>query len=301
MEKPKIIIEGKIYTYVRIRNKVPVSVYKGEGVFLRIGPKDLIEKEVEYHERLSHYGFPIAEILGKGEYENESYFIERSLGDFHFGQLFAEDFVKKEFVSDVMFKKFLALTKEYAEAQFKTALPEEYNQKDFEKLIQFETVLSEAPYLMEKSKTSMRKVHAHVVELPIVMSHCDFNPSNIFERGVIDWERASLAPLGYDIVTNISQIFFFPHRGEYEYMGKYVFSKEQVYLYWREMDALYESQGLPKISLYVNDFIFCRAVWSVVRMEKTPKIQKWRYDQYEKLIDAYLRGDDLMEFLIIYQ
>ncbi|MDD5050708.1 MAG: phosphotransferase [Candidatus Pacebacteria bacterium] len=298
MEKPEITVLGKSYTHVRTRHQVPVSIYKGNGTFLRIGPKELIEKEVQFHKKLVHFGYPMARIISEGQYEDKSYFIENSLGEFHFGQLCAEDFAKNGSVSDFLFQSLLAITKKYAEAQLQTASKDPFNEEAFQKLIQFETILKEAPHLKEKSESCMKKVESHIKELPTVITHGDFNPHNIFEKGVIDWERTAHAPAGYDLVTNITQIFFFPHEGNYEYMGKYVFSKQQVGLYWSEIDALYESKGLPKLSDYANDFIFCRSVWSVVRMEKWPNIQKWRYTLHEKIMDVYLKGENLTELLL---
>ncbi|MDD5068312.1 MAG: phosphotransferase [Candidatus Pacebacteria bacterium] len=298
MEKSEIIVEGKTYIHVRTRHQVPVSIYKGNATFLRIGPKELIEKEVQFHKKLVHFGYPLAQIVGEGQYEDKSYFIESSLGEFHFGQICAQDFAKNGFVSDSTFQSLLAVTKKYAEAQLKTASKDIFNKEEFQKLIQFETILEEAKHLKEKSKACMKKVESHIKELPTVITHGDFNPHNIFEKGVIDWERTAYAPAGYDLVTNITQIFFFPRWGKYEYMGKYVFSKEQVDRYWTEIDALYESKGLPKLSDYADDFIFCRSVWSVVRMEKWPDIQKWRYTLHEKIMDAYLKGENLTELLL---
>lgn len=300
MENPEITINGKTYFYVRTRNHMPVSIYKGGDVFLRIGPKELIEKEVAYHRKLLGFGFPIAEIIGEGEYEGQSYFVEASLGEFHFGQVFTADFAKNGFVSDSIFRNLLNVAKMHAEAQLKTVSSSGFDRKEFENLIHFPVILDEAPHMAEKIKACMEKAEGHIAELPVVITHGDFNPHNIFEKGVIDWERATSAPAGYDLATNISHIFFFPRGGDYEYTGKYAFSKEQAGIYWKEIDALYESEGLPKISDYADDFIFCRGIWSAVRMQKFPKLQKWRYDLYEKLVEAYLKGENLTNFLISY-
>ncbi|MDD4989285.1 MAG: aminoglycoside phosphotransferase family protein, partial [Candidatus Pacebacteria bacterium] len=222
MEKLEIIVEGETYTYVRTRNQMPVSIYKGENSFLRIGPPKLIEKEVMYHKRLLDFGFPLAQIIAEGKYEDQKYFIEVSLGEFHFGQICVEDFAQNGFVSESIFRNLLEMTKKYAKAQLDTISSSgKFNPEEFKKLILFETILEEAPHLAEKSRRCMEKVEEHIASLPTVITHGDFNPHNIFPKGVIDWERTTVAPAGYDLATNISQIFFFPHAGEYEFMGKY--------------------------------------------------------------------------------
>lgn len=40
----EIIIDGEVFQHVKTRSHVPVSIYKGESCFLRIGPPDLIQK-----------------------------------------------------------------------------------------------------------------------------------------------------------------------------------------------------------------------------------------------------------------
>jgi hypothetical protein len=146
----------------------------------------------------------------------------------------------------------------------------------------------------------MRKAESRLQKLPTVLTHGDFNPHNIMEGGVIDWERTTYAPAGHDLASNMCNIFFFPSSGDFEFTGSYTFSKEQILTYWQKMDEIYLSYKLPKISEYANDFIFCRSMWAVVGMHKYPKLQQWRYVQYPKLLEAYLHDEDLTDFLLNY-
>ncbi len=280
---------------------MPVSIYKSSTDYLRIGPKDLITKEVAYQKSLLAFGFPVPPITKEGEYQGEHYFIEPSLGDRHFSQIFRANLSDTHIVSDTDFNTFLAFVKTYTAAQLKTAGDRVFIAKEFESMIQYEVIIKELPFLAEMTTAAMQKAEKHISTLPIVLTHGDFNPHNIFETGVIDWERASFAPLGYDLVTNISQIFFFPSRGDFEFVGSYTYSKEQIARYWRELDALCVAHGFPKLSDYANDFIFCRSIWSVVRMDRWPKIQEWRYAQYEKLLTEYLTNGDVTRFLFEYR
>lgn len=63
--------------------------------------------------------------------------------------------------------------------------------------------------------------------------------------------------------------------------------------YFSEIDAIYKSKGLPAVSQYKNDYSFCRSIWSVVRMNRWPRLQQWRYAFYEKLLNSYLQNKDL--------
>ena len=51
----------------KTRDYTPVSIYKGSGEFLRIGPKDVITPELNLHKKLLDYGFPIPAIIAEGE------------------------------------------------------------------------------------------------------------------------------------------------------------------------------------------------------------------------------------------
>jgi hypothetical protein len=301
MEKPKLIIEGKVYTFVKNRNHVPVSIYKSSTEYLRIGPKELLLKEIDYQKTLLGFGFPVPEIIKEGAYEDQYYFIEPSLGERHFSQIFKANLSDVNTVSNTDFAVFLALIKKYAEAQLKTVTASKFIPSEVEGMIKYDVVVNELPNLEKMTTEAMRKAEGRIATLPIALTHGDFNPHNILEAGVIDWERASYAPLGYDLATNISQIFFFPLRGEYEYIGGYTYSREQIDQYWKEMDALYTANGFPKVSEYATDFIFCRTIWSVVRMDRWPNIQRWRYRQYEEVLTEYLNTGNLTELLFSYQ
>jgi hypothetical protein len=301
MNGTELIIDGKKYQYIKTRNQEPVSVYKGDGCFLRIGPKKIIQEEIDFHKNLLRLGFPIAELLQSGEHEGLFYFTEVSLGENSLSSIFKENFSNDRIVSDNDFEILLNITRKYLEAELRTVSQKVFEVGKFEKMIHLDFILEELPLLKDKTSEAMKKAEENISRLPIVLSHGDFNPYNIFPKGVIDWERAGEAPLGYDITTNISQFLFFPVSGDFERIANYNFSNEQISKYWAEIDKICISKGFPKISDYFNDFLFTRCIWSVVRMHKTPKLQKWRNVQYEKLLDVYLNGGNVAEFLIEYR
>jgi len=119
-----IIINNKVFNYVKTREYTPVSVFKSDDEFLRIGPKDLLEPELDFQKKLLDYNFPIPKIIAEGEYNNEFYFIEESLGNVTLADLFWEDNKTQGYISDEHFASFLAVSKEYAKAQLKTSTDE---------------------------------------------------------------------------------------------------------------------------------------------------------------------------------
>lgn len=294
------MIEGEEYTFVKVRNHMPISIYKGKDSYLRIGPRDLIRQEINYHKNLLGFGFPIPKILNEGEHLDLYYFTESSLGDEHLGQIFRAN-CTDSVVSDNDFSKLLNVVKIFTEAQIKTVGTQPFTFADFRELIKVIILLEELPTLNQDTLVALARVEDHIKILPAVLTHGDFNPYNIFEKGVIDWERGSYAPIGHDLVDNIAQTFFFPLNGDYEYTAGYRYSEKQINTYYEQIDAICTNAGIPQISDFRNDFILCRSIWSVVRMDRWPKIQKWRYEQYKALLKAYLNGDDLTQFLLKYK
>lgn len=85
---PQIALGDKQYQHIKTREYTPVSVYKGAGEFLRIGPEGLIVPELNLHKKLLGYGFPVPGIVAEGEKDGKTYYIEQSLGDELLGDIF---------------------------------------------------------------------------------------------------------------------------------------------------------------------------------------------------------------------
>lgn len=285
-----ITVDGTAYIYIRTRAYAPVSVYRGENEFLRIGPKDAIVKELNSHKRLLEFAFPIPQILSEGEMDNRYYYIETSLGNTLLSDIFLADTERQGAVADKNFRKLSELVEKFARAQLKTAEQQDVSES-FYLGMHMDYLIDELPRLQEKIMAGFEKLKMRTSSLPAVMTHGDFNPHNIFEGGVIDFENMFDAPAGYDIVSNAYHAFLFPKEGDFEATRRYGFSEEQITGYFSLMDTVYIENGLPKLSNFIPDFIFGRTVWSAVRMQRWPKVQQWRYEKFEKILESYLSDD----------
>ena len=123
MDGDTLTIAGKRFEHIKTRERVSIGVFRSEDKtqFLRIGNKKSIAQEIALHKNLIQYGFPVPSIIAEGEYGQEAYYIEQSLGEKHFGDLFLQDYKRTGKVSDVCFDSLMALSKSFAEAQIKTA------------------------------------------------------------------------------------------------------------------------------------------------------------------------------------
>ncbi|MES2930764.1 MAG: phosphotransferase [Patescibacteria group bacterium] len=216
-------------------------------------------------------GFPVAEVLEEGDLDGMHYFVESSLGEEKIGKIFAEDMLQSGSITDASFAIFLSVVEKFANAQLNT----QTENKDFGTFasgIHLDILCNELPQYSDKIRTIFSDIKGRLSVFPFVLTHGDFNPSNTYPAGVIDFEDSFYGPFGYDIVGSIVHIDYFPSSQEYEYFGKYRFTNEQKQKYLSLLDSISQQAGLPKLSEFEKDFEFCRAVWLLVRMGKWPKL-----------------------------
>ena len=292
-----LIINNQTFEYIKTRMYVPVSVYKGEDCFLRIGPKDLISEEISKQKKLIEFGFPIAEILSEGEFENQYYFIEKSLGDEILGDIFWNEMERIGNISSEHFDGFLKITSKFGEAQLNTIQNGE-EWESFKESILLNYTLEEFPDLKDNLIKAVEKAQIRLRGIPYVISHGDFNAYNLFWDGVIDMEGIFKAPIGYDLVGNIIHTFLFPNEDGLERMRRYTFSTEQIEKYFQTINQLYRDFGVIEPKLIINDLLFLKMIWSAARMGSMPKLQKWRGKLLDKIIKNYLEDKSVIEILI---
>ncbi len=275
---PVIEIEGKKFEFVVLQRQGETAVYKTDGEYLRIGKPEHVKKDLDLHKKMEAFGFPVAPLVAEGDHDGMYYFIESSLGEKHLGKLFAEDVSERGQISEENFQTFLSITERFALAQLKTAT----NVQSFEEFaegFQLSTILAELPHEAERIRRRYASAVERLAVLPFVITHGDFNPNNMYGNGVIDLEDSFYAPFGYDPVTAIVHINYFPDSESYEYFARYRFTEGQVRGYYAALDGIAASSGLPPLSGFAEDFEFARAVWSSVNMKEWPRLQKWRFDR----------------------
>ena len=278
----KLTIGGKEYVFVKQRRKAPMAVYKYGSTFLRIGEKKAIQKELVERDKLKEYGFPIPRRFRDGTMGELAYYTEKSIGNENFTEIFIKDIEKQGTIDEKSFQQFMAITKEFAEAQLKTIDPKA-NIKEFFQNISVKDIAQDF------NAEEVKKIEKLLVEaserlsvFPFVLTHGDFNSHNLYRQGVIDFEGTFYAPAGYDIVTNIFNPEFFPLIGDYEILNPYRFSSEQKKQYFDFFDKFYLERGIPRLSDYVKYFEFFRATWLTANKSHIPKTHQFRKNLYRK-------------------
>lgn len=193
------------------------------------------------------------------------------------GALFANDVKKEGVITAEQFEAFILITEQFARAQLTTS-NDAQNYLEFAEGVLLEELSEELPEHAEGLRIRFQEVQERTKQLPFVVTHGDFNPNNLYSKGVIDLEDSFHAPYGYDLVSAVSHINYFPDSKDYEFYAKYRFTYEQEQKYFERMDAISIEAGLPPLSQFKEDFEFCRAVWLAAKLNHIPKLQKFRYD-----------------------
>lgn len=294
-----ITIDGKKFELLRVQSRGASGVYKGlpaaparashaggqgtaqagDGEYLRIGEPGIVHRHVNIHRKMEEAGFPVPALIKEGVLDGKAYFIETSVGEKRLGDAFAEDCNKHGVIQEETFKKFLDIVERYTRAQLR-APKAAGSIEHLARGIHLNELCSELSAYAIRIREKFKDVFARITIFPSVITHGDFNPQNLFKDGVIDLEDAFYAPVGYDPISALTTINFFPDSKEFEYFARYRFSDTQRSEYLATLDRLFTEAELPKLSKYADEFEFCRAIWCSVGMQKWPKIQKWRYDTF---------------------
>jgi len=292
-----IEIGGKVYKHIKTREYAPVAIYKCGSEFLRIAPKEVLTPEFTLHKKILSYGFPVPNILAEGELDGMLYYTEQSLGDKLLGDLFWEDCKQGGEISNLNFEYFLDISEKFASAQLITVTGDK-DDEGFYMGIHVNYVVEELPELEADIIAAFEMLKERTGALPTVLTHGDLNAYNMLKSGVIDFGSVHTAPAGYDLVGNIYHTYNFPKVGDYESMRRYDFTQDQINEYLKAIDAIYIQAGFPRLSEFNNDFIFAKAIWSTARMQRNPKLQKWRHDRFKKILIDYRNGQSLVPIIL---
>lgn len=277
---PTRIIAGETYTLVK-QQRSGLSIYRTPDRYLRIGPKEIITAHLATHQHIERAGFPVATILAAGEDNGESYFIESSLGEKRFTDIFAEEFAATGAISDASFESFLSVAMQYLTAQLESGERVE-DRAEFSDAVHLELLCNELPAYADKIRAQFDACYESVRRYPFRFMHGDLNPSNMYPMGVIDFEDTASGPVGYDMISTIETTDWFPMDTAYEFVGKYRYSDAQKARFFAACDTAFQRARLPALSNEANHFEFFRAIWLSVRMHQWPKLQRYRYDLFIK-------------------
>src|SRR3989344_1417095 len=270
-------IEGAEYTLVGVQ-RGGLAVYRGDGGYLRIGDGGSVARDVASHREMEQAGYTVAQILSEGATIGGNYYIEASQGDISFRNLFSTEIQKDGRITDATFNRFLNIVEQYLRRQIATKRVNDASV--FKRRIKLDVLFAEMPQYADTLETRFGQAMEALSDMPYVLSHGDFNPANLYERGVIDLEDALAAPFGYDAVTALATVDWVPPHGDYEYTRSYTYTPEQNAKYLELVDRIAIENGLQKVSTLYPALEFCRAVWMISDLQKWPKAQAYEHEHF---------------------
>ncbi len=288
-------VNGENFKLVKTRAVAPVSIYKSNNSFLRLGKPELITGEISLQKDLLKAGVPVPEILEHGTIGDNVFYIEESIGEHSFTEIFSRDFTEGGQITTRSFTGFLKIIGKFANAQLSTT---RINiKKNFYDGIYADTLKRELPSIAGKIDIALGKVEDRLAAFPILFTHGDLNPSNIMQNGVIDFENAFNGYAGYDLATCILHIFLFPKSKRYELYRSYQPNESQINEYMRVIDGIYEKNKLPAPSKHLDDFMIGRVIWSAAGMNKEPLIQEWRFAMLKEVLSKYIDNEPVIDII----
>ena len=185
-----------------------VRIYSDDTGFVRVGPAGIIDANLRIHKHLEAEGFPVPRILREGNIGDEKYFIEESLGIKILRLQFADELRESGRISRQSFEAFLKVVEKFLVAQAKTIGPKD--EGAFLAGMHVARLCEELPAYASKIRARASDSLGSLSEFPFVLSHGDFSPSNLFPKGIIDFEDSLSAPFGYDAVCALTTCEWFP-------------------------------------------------------------------------------------------
>lgn len=299
-KKQPVTIEGVQYDYVKDRLMGGyIYVNPDKSAYLRSNTAAEIAEEINITRELGERCFPVPRVLGSGSLPNgDSYYVEESIGERVFGDVFMEETKAAGQVSDGSFQALTALIKKYCEAQFNPANFVPPDKDALAQMTALANVMRNNPPSDEMRDAFMQayeKAAERLMSLPWGYIQADLNAFNILPNGVIDFELAGFGAVGYDSLTNI----YFGRMWPKERVA-YRFSDEQIAKYVAEIDAVAAAHYLPRISDYTDDFLVLKNIWgsgkdkeSEENPERNPEFWAWRVKVRNWCIQQYLKGEKI--------
>ena len=279
-------LNGRRYDLV-VTRRTGVSVYRGEGVYLRLG--HALTPELAVHRQMLHGGFPVADILEVGEHEGEPYLIEKSLGPSTLGDLYAEQVEVRGYVDDQAFAPFLQAMRRHARAQ----LAGERRRFDAVVLAEFlgvgraaENVSAQAPRIT----SAFRRAEKSLRRWPLTLQHADLHPYNTCRGGVIDLEGAGWAVAGYDVLTAVLDPTLAAETFEQGRLRISWFTTRQIRTYLSAVEAEFAHASIASPIPAMDALLLCRTIAICSHRHPHPEVRRKRRGLLAGVLDSYL-GD----------
>jgi hypothetical protein len=291
---------GEVFHLVKPRYRGGTTyVSQDRRRFLRVGSRADISDEYRTCRDLLRRGFPVAPVVTRGVLDDErAYFVEESIGTDTFGELFGAQTEQAGVVEDTCFALFTDVLGRYLRAQCAAAVAPA--DPALARVVLMDNAFRNHPPVPATADVAAAVGRAtdRLAGHPRCPSQSDLNPFNVLPAGVIDFELAVPAPLGFDVVTSV---FF----GHYWPAGRkaYEITAGQTRRFLATMDDVAVDGGMPPVTRFLQDFLLMKAVWATAKddfAERRPgfdaDLWRWRVELRDRCVGDYLAGRPIDPF-----
>ncbi|HUY53134.1 MAG TPA: NUDIX domain-containing protein [Candidatus Dormibacteraeota bacterium] len=265
---PSLLIEGKSFNVIKDKRIREGMVLQSDGVFARLGPKEIVEDERIHTLSLYNRGFPVPKILSSGIYDKKyTYFLESSLGDSTFHELFVNDFNKHGKILDETFEKYQKIIEKYLNAQMKKANLSSVTPRQFiESFCPNERILANYEYFKydtTKLQKAIDKIMSKLESSNMGILQYDLNPYNILPNGIIDFELVGYGPIGFDAMMSTRWSFaWFPNYPA-RYTMQYRLTNKQIKMNDQLITNIAKRHGLEDPCKHLQEFLVLKGAWAL--------------------------------------
>lgn len=271
-------LEIRGWEFIKAREYQNPYIFKSpdENKYLHFGDPLKIKQIIDVQTNLYKKGYPVSPILKTGNFGKYSYLLESSLGYESYGDIFANN------IESQTFQSFCATIKTYFEAQAKNQLSSPVNFNVRKEVMADNIIQENSDIDLTLINLALDKLQQRLQELPFTYSHGDFAARNILDKGVIDFEFYSIAPIGLDVFTVCAMENFWMFKNENrEFHARFHYEQHHNEYLIKVLSKVCSEYNLDRLLEYQNDFILFKAFWSTAH-EKQQAIDsgddtKWRF------------------------
>jgi hypothetical protein len=278
----EITLNEETFTFLKTR-RYGSTIYRGKhgAKYLRHGA---VAQELKLQEFLVSNNVPVSQILSTSTDHGVAYFIEKSLGEKHYGHLFGENFTELNKIDSPVFKAFLETSEAALSSIAATPIHDSMNT---------EFPLDDYMEMLHKSFPAHSRFFDQLkvqLESDIQRSskswqHGDFNAHNIIGEGIIDFEFNFWGCSYYDFISLIMAPAWFPESGKSEFFQTYQFSSEEKEKMLSTL--LPEHSENDDTASSLNLSLVLRTIFSLVGLDHHPLIQEFRYSTFMPILTQY--------------
>lgn len=247
--------------------------------YYRVGLINILDKELYYHLLFEKYWFKVPKIVDSFKQGNFLYIKESSIWNEHFWKKLNNNISNKD-EFELVFENMLNICNEYFTRQKNIG----------DKPISIDEILTsfKVDYFLKEFFLNKELYNlANEIKTKIVsilwsnqnweLTHWDFNPFNILDGWIIDFENSLIWPINTDKLS-------------------FLFTQIEVPRTWTELSQYYklDVNNIDKILKLFNyswnyDYLFIlKLFWLTVNLSDKPLLQKYRINNFKKYWKQFL-------------